>query len=131
MTATTATPATTSTGRVWFAADAAVAGANAAAYLLVGTQLADLLGGSADTYRWAGGFLVAFALGVAVYARSTMPAAAGWAIVVANVLWVIGSLEVAATGALGLDGPGRGWVLAQAVVVGVFAVLQGRSLRRR
>lgn len=132
MTATTATPATiASTGRLWFAADAVVTGVNAVVYLLAAGLLADLLGGSAETYRWVGAFLVAYTAAVAMYARSTMPVAAGWAIVVANVLWVVGSVEVAVTGAFDLDGPGRGWVVAQAVVVGGFAVLQGRALRQR
>lgn len=129
---TIATPhSIASSRRLWFAADAVVTGANGVAYLAAAPLLADLLGGDALTHRWIGGFLLAFAVAVAVYARSSMPVRAGWAIVVANVLWVVASVDVAITGALGLDDLGRGWAVAQALVVAAFAALQARALRTR
>ncbi len=131
-TATTISPTTrTARLRLFFAADAVVTGANALIYLAAAGPLADLLGGDAATYRLVGAFLTAYAVLVALYARSGLPSRPGWAIVVANLLWVVASVEVAVVGALGLDGLGRGWVLVQAAVVGAFAVLQARALRAR
>ncbi|WP_435769587.1 hypothetical protein [Nocardioides sp. SYSU DS0651] len=115
----------------WFAADAAITGVNAVAYLAAAGLLADLMGASAETYRWVGLFLAGYALAVGLYARSTMPVRLGWVIVVGNAVWVAASLEVAATGAFDLDALGRGWVVAQAVVVAALAVLQARALRAR
>lgn len=123
--------ATTSRPRFWFAADAVITGANALAYLVAAGPLADLLGGDAGTYRAVGVFLVAYAVAVGLYARSSMPPRLGWGIVVGNLVWVVASLEVALTGAFGLDTAGRIWVVAQAVVVADLALFQARALRAR
>lgn len=131
LTAPRTAPTTTSRPAFWFAADALITGANAMAYLVAAGPLADLLGGEASTYRGIGLFLAGYAVVVGLYARSTMPTRVGWAIVVGNLVWVVASLEVAITGALGLDGPGRAWVVAQALVVADLALLQARALRRR
>ncbi len=131
LTAPNATSATASRPRLWFAADAVITGANALAYLAAAGPLSDLLGGDAGTYRAVGVFLVAYALAVGLYARSSMPTRLGWGIVAGNLVWVVASLEVALTGAFGLDTAGRIWVVAQAVVVADLALLQARSLRRR
>lgn len=123
--------AATTTRRFWFAADAAITGANALAYLAAAGPLSDLLGGDVATYRGIGLFLVAYAVAVGLYARSSMPTRLGWAIVAGNLVWVVASLEVALTGAFGLETAGRIWVVAQAVVVADLALLQARALRRR
>lgn len=115
----------------WFAADAAITGVNALAYLVAAGPLADLLGGEPSTYRAVGVFLVAYATIVGLYARSAMSRRTGWAIVVGNLVWVLASLEVAATGAFGLDTAGRVWVVLQAVVVADLALMQARALRAR
>ncbi|WGX96964.1 hypothetical protein [Nocardioides sp. L-11A] len=117
--------------RFWFGADAVVTGTNGLVYLAAAGALVDLLGGDAGTWRAVGAFLLVYAAGVALYARSPRSARAGWAIVVANTLWVVASLDVAVTGALDLDPVGRGWVVAQAVVVASFVLLQARVLRAR
>lgn len=132
MTTTAPAPAvTTRAGRLWFATDAVVSAGNGLAYLAAAGPLADLLGGDATTYRWVGAFLVLYGAAVGLYARSSMPIRGGWAIVVGNAVWTVASLEVAVTDALDLDPAGRGWVVAQALVVAALAVLQGRSLRAR
>lgn len=123
----TATPAR----RTWFGLDAVVSAANGLAYLVAAGPLTDLLGGDATTFRWVGGFLVAYALAVGAYAAAPRAVAPGWAIVGANAVWVVASLEVALTGALELDAAGRGWVVAQALVVGALAAIQASVLRRR
>lgn len=126
-----ASSATTSRPRLWFAADAVITAVNAIAYLAAAGPLADLLGGDAGTYRAVGVFLAVYALAVGLYARSSMPVRLGWGIVVGNLVWVVASLEVALTGAFDLDGAGRAWVVAQAVVVADLALLQARALRGR
>ncbi|HVK29809.1 MAG TPA: hypothetical protein VM575_15835 [Nocardioides sp.] len=131
LTAPHASSATTRRPRLWFAADAVITGVNALAYLVAAGPLADLLGGDAGTYRGLGLFLVAYAVVVGLYARSSMPTRLGWGIVVGNLVWVVASLEVALTGAFDLDTAGRAWVVAQAVVVADLALLQARALRRR
>lgn len=131
LTAPHADSATTSRPRLWFAADAVITGVNALAYLVAAGPLADLLGGDAGTYRGIGLFLLAYAVAVGLYARSSMPARPGWAIIAGNLVWVVASLEVAVTGAFGLETAGRAWVVAQALVVADLALLQARALRRR
>lgn len=119
----------TATRRFWFTADALVTGTNAVVYLAAAGPLADLLGGDATAWRGIGAFLLAYAVCVGLYARSPRSTPLGWAIVAVNALWVVGSLEVALTGALDLDPLGRVWTVAQAGVVAGFAVFQSRVLR--
>jgi hypothetical protein len=126
-----ARPADLAPRRLWFGADAVVTGANGLVYLAAAGPLADLLGGEPGLWRGIGAFLLAYAAGVALYARSPRSARVGWTIVVTNALWVVASLDVALTGVLDLDPLGRGWVVAQAVVVGCFVLLQARVLRAR
>jgi hypothetical protein len=131
---TSATPPATGpvgagAGRRWFALDALVTAANAAVYLLAAGLLTDLLGADVATYRWVGAFLLAYAALVGWYAAAGRATAAGWAVVVANEVWVVASLVVAVLGTFDLTAVGRAWVVAQAVVVGAFAVLQARALR--
>lgn len=128
---TDTTTAPGSRARLWFGADAVITGANALAYLAAAGPLSDLLGGDPSTYRAVGVFMVGYAVAVGLYARSSLSRRTGWAIVAGNAVWVLASLEVALVGALGLDGPGRVWVVLQAVVVADLALLQARSLRRR
>lgn len=116
--------------RRWFWADAAVTGLNALGYLGLAGVLAGTLGATADTYRLVGGALLLFT--VAVAAAAVDPdrrRRLAWSVVAVNGGWVVASLVVAAAGMGDLTGPGRGWVVAQAVVVGVLAGLQARSLR--
>lgn len=121
----------TTTGRVWFTADAVISAVNGLAYLVAAGPVADLLGGDATTYRWLGVFLLGYATVVGLYARSSLAPRMGWAIVVGNAVWVLASLEVAVTGMFDIDGPGRAWVVAQALVVADLALMQARSLRAR
>lgn len=130
-TAPLASATSTTTGRFWFAADSVISGVNGLAYLALAGPVADLLGGNAAAYRWVGVFMLAYATVVGLYARSAMSRRLGWAIVVGNAVWVIASIDVAAFAMLGLDGPGRVWILVQAVVVADLALFQARALRAR
>lgn len=131
ITAPRTAPAADRRARLWFGADAVVTGANALAYLVVAGPLADLFGADAGTLRALGLFMVGYAVAVALYARSPLSAGLGWTIVAGNAVWVVASLEIAATGAFDLDTAGRVWAVLQAVVVADLALLQARSLRAR
>ena len=109
--------------------DAAVTGANGAAYLLAAPLLADLLGLPAGWLRGVGAFLLLF--GVAVWAVAARPArTAVEAVVAANALWVAGSVAVVLAGLGSPTTIGAVWLVLQAAVVAAFAVLQAAGLRR-
>ena len=111
--------------------DAAVTGANGAAYLLAAPLLHDLLGVPSGTLRGLGAFLLLFAGGVAlVAARPVVSPVATEAVIGANALWAVGSVAVVLAGGFALTGVGTAWVLLQAAVVGGFAALQLAALRR-
>lgn len=79
----------------------------------------------------AGWFLIPYAGLVAWLAsRPAQPAPLVWAVVGVNVLWVIESLGVLALGWLAPNALGVAFVIAQAVVVGVFAELQIVGLKK-
>jgi hypothetical protein len=112
--------------------DAAVTGANGVAYLAGATVLDDVLGVSAGALRPIGAFLVGFAVVVAVVAtRRPIPGGAVRQLMAGNVLWVLASLAVAATGALDANGVGTAWTVLQAGTVAGFVALQRWALARR
>ena len=111
--------------------DAAVTGANGAAYVVAAGPLEDLLGLDAALLRGIGVFLLAFAAAVYVAAtRPTIPPAAVIAIVVANALWAIDSVVAAAAQWGSPTTAGTVWIALQAVVVAGFACLQLASRAR-
>ena len=109
--------------------DAAVTGANGLAYLVAAQPLGDLLGLEPALLRGVGGFLLAFALLVAVAMRRPAPRLVG-TIVALNALWAAESLVAAGLGWGSPTTAGSVWIVAQATVVGAFAVLQLTALRR-
>lgn len=113
----------------WFTLDAVVTGANALTYLLAAGLVFDLIGLTTETARWLGVGLLAFTAAVAIAAWRRGPRWLAWDVVAVNAVWVVASLVVAVSGALDLNGLGRVWTVAQAAVVGAFALLQARSLR--
>ena len=111
--------------------DAAVTGANGAAYLLAAPLLHDLLGVPSGALRGLGAFLLAYAGGVAlVAARPLVSPVATEAVIGANALWALGSVAVVLAGGFAFTGIGSAWVLLQAAVVAGFAALQLTALRR-
>jgi hypothetical protein len=111
--------------------DAAISGANGAAYLVAAQPLGDLLGMSPGLLRILGGVLVAFAAAVALTAaRADIRRPAVVAIIAVNLAWALASVAAACAG---WDSPataGTIWIVAQAVVVAGFADLQAWALRR-
>ena len=111
--------------------DAAVTGANGAAYLVAAGPLEDLLGLDAALLRGAGAFLVAFA--AAVWLTSTrvrVPRGAVVAIIAANALWAVDSVASAIAGWGSPTTAGTVWIVLQAITVAGFAELQVAGLRR-
>lgn len=118
--------------RVWLAVDAMVTGLNAVAYVAAAGPIGELLGAEPEVLRGVGLFLLGFTGLLVLAARHPAPEGTPVrAIVVANAIWAVASVAVATAGLLDLDVVGRAWVLAQAVVVGAFAVIQGRTGWRR
>ena len=112
--------------------DAAVTGANGAAYLVAGGPLGDLLGLPSTWLRGAGAFLLLFtALVWLVASRPVPPRAAVTAIVAVNAVWAVDSVAMAIAGWGGPSTLGTVWIVLQAGVVGGFAALQWRGLRTR
>lgn len=134
MTTNTTTPSTHARTASWLrpavAVDATVSGVNGLAYLAASSYLADLLGPSATVLRWLGVVLVVWAVALAVVAtRDPMPRGVVREIGYLNLVWVAGSVAVAA-GLLSLTGVGLAWCLHQAAVVTAFAVVQLAGTRR-
>ena len=112
-------------------ADAVASGATGLLMIAGAGLLEGLLGLPTALMREAGLVLVPYVAFVAwVGTRETISRPAVQAIIAMNVLWVVGSAVVL----LGFVAPtilGYAFVIAQAVVVGVFAELQFIGLRRQ
>ena len=118
--------------------DAAASGAMGvllllAAGLVIGDQrpFALLLGTPTALLVPVGLFLVAFAAFVwVVGTRSRINSTAAWAVLAANVLWVLASVVLLVDGWFPLTTLGVAFVLVQAAAVALFAGLQFLGLRR-
>jgi hypothetical protein len=73
---------------------------------------------------WAG--LVGFA-----FSRSELTRGFVWTLIIGNALWTLGSLALLVSGYVSPTWLGYAFVIAQAVVVGVFAELQYVGLTKR
>jgi hypothetical protein len=113
------------------ALDALVTGLNGIAYLALSPILSDVLGIDAARLLAVGAFLTAFAL-VVLLVRRSLPAGARAvpALIATNVAWVVASVAVAITGWGDPTPVGTAWILLQAAVVAVFALLQWSALRQ-
>ena len=93
--------------------------------------LTGLLGLPVALMRDAGLLLVPYVALVAfVGTRETISRPAVQAIIALNVLWVAGSIGLLVSGWVAPTALGYAFVIAQAIVVGVFAELQFIGLRR-
>lgn len=113
------------------AADAIVSGA-AGALLLFGAGAVGTLTDLQPDILFAGGIvLVPFvALVTWLALQHTPPRAAVWAVIAMNALWVAASAGLLLSGIERPNMLGYGFVIAQAVAVGVFAELQYIGLKR-
>ena len=111
--------------------DAVVTGANGVAYLLGAGLVGPLLGLPTGLLVPVGIFLLAFAITVwFVGSKAEINTKAAWGLALMNLVWVVDSLVVAFSGWFPLTGWGVLWIVAQAVVVDAFAVLQIIGLRK-
>lgn len=112
-------------------ADAAASGASGLLVLLGAAALEPLLGLDAAFLRGVGAFCVAYG-GLILWLglRPALPPAAVIGVIVANAGWVVASLAAIAGGLLLPTAAGVGFIIAQAVAVGVLADLQFLGLRR-
>lgn len=101
--------------------------------LLGGTGiLLNLLNLPASLITYAGVFCVAWAAVVGfASSRNELTRSFVWTITVANALWALGSIALLVSGAVSPTLLGYAFVVAQAIVVGVFAELQFIGLRRQ
>lgn len=112
-------------------ADAASCAASGALQLVAGQPLSDVTGLPLALLQWTGWFLLGYALLAAwMAARSPVPRRLIGLVVVGNLGWGVACVALLSLGGLGLSAWGVAWVLAQALVVVVFAELQWTGLRR-
>ena len=112
-------------------ADAVASGATGLMMIAGADLLTGLLGLPVALMREAGLLLVPFVALVA-YAgtRQNIPHGVVRAIIALNVLWVLASVGLLVSGFVAPTVLGYAFVIAQAIVVGVFAELQLIGLRR-
>ena len=112
-------------------ADAVASGATGLMMIAGAGLLEGLLGLPVALMREAGLVLVPYVAFVAlVGTRETISRPAVQAIIALNVLWVAGSVGLLMSGCVAPTVLGYAFVIAQAIVVGVFAELQFIGLRR-
>ena len=112
-------------------ADAATSGAAGLLMTLGSGPLENLLGVPAAALRYAGLSLLPFAAFVAYLAtRESPPRSAVWAVIVLNALWAVDSILLLLVGWVGPTTFGYTFIIAQALVVALFAEVQYISLRR-
>jgi hypothetical protein len=111
--------------------DAGASGTMGIALLLAAGPAAHVLGLPVGLLRWVGVILVPFAAVLAwVATRARMPQHVVRTIVVANALWVLGSVLLLASGSVAPTRLGELFVLLQAVAVAGFAYLEYNGLGR-
>ena len=126
-----ATTARTDLLRLALAADAAVTGANAVAYLAGAFVIDSLLGVPAEALLVLGAFLALYgALVLRLATRQAISRAGTVAVIGANVAWAAASLLVLGLDTFTPDAAGQVWIAVQAVAVAGFAALQWIGLRR-
>ena len=112
-------------------ADAIISGAMALLLAVGAPFLAALLHLPEALLRESGLCLIVYTALVGwLGSRAAMPAAAVWAVILANAAWVLGSVALLVSGTVSPNWLGDAFVVLQAIVVGVFAELQYIGLRR-
>ena len=110
--------------------DAVASGATGALMLLAAGPVSDLTHLPPGLLRGAGAVLLPYAAFVAWLGLRAAPARAlVLAVVAINALWVVESVGILALGWVASNMLGAAFVLAQALVVAIFAGLQGAALR--
>ncbi len=112
-------------------ADAIFSGVAAVALTLGAGALSPLLNLPESLLRETGLFLIAYTMLVGwLAARSSVPRALVWFVIVGNAAWTLGSMALLFSGAVSPNLLGQVFVVAQAIATGVFAELQFIGLRK-
>ncbi len=112
-------------------ADATTSGAFGLLMLLAAGPLSHMLGLPELLLRSAGAVLIPFvALLAWLGLREQMHRALVWAVILGNILWAADSLLLLVSGWVSPSGAGYAFVIAQALVVLMYAELQILGLRR-
>jgi hypothetical protein len=112
-------------------ADAIVSGATGLLQTLAPSVLAPLLNLPGALLLETGLFLVVYAGLVGwMSQRERLPATLVWLVIIGNAAWMVGSLALIGLGPLSPSWLGIGFILMQAVAVGLFAELQFIGLRK-
>jgi hypothetical protein len=112
-------------------ADAVTSAACALLLLVAAGPLERILGLPPALMRGAGLVLLPYvAILAAMALRDSLPRAAVWAVIAANALWAIESALLLVSGWVEPTRAGVAFVIAQAVVVAMYAELQFMGLRR-
>jgi hypothetical protein len=113
------------------ALDALSSGGMGLAMATAAPFMASLTNLPADVLREAGFVLLPFAAFVAYLASRAQPPRAGvWIVIALNAIWVVDSIVLLFTGWVEPNALGYAFVIAQAVVVGLFAELEYVGLKR-
>ncbi|WP_436764421.1 hypothetical protein [Streptosporangium sp. V21-05] len=129
MSTTTTRPTPPLTRVLW--ADTLLTGGFALALAVAATPLAGLLALPEPLVRWAGIGLLPVVAFIAYLATRPVPPRGGvWALIALNALWAVDSVFLLFTGWVDPNPLGVAFVLAQGLLVGVFAELQYLGLRR-
>ena len=113
-------------------ADAVVSGATGLLMFGGAGFLASLLHLPEPLLRYAGLLLLPYGALVAwVATRTKLQRPVVWAVIVANALWAADSIVLLLSGWIAPNALGYAFVVAQAVVVAVFAEIQYSGLRRQ
>lgn len=112
-------------------ADAVVSGVTGVLLATGAGILADVLALPEPLLRYAGLFMVSYAMFVVAVAMRTLPwPTAVWTVIIGNGLWVLGSIALLLSGWVAPNMLGYGFVLGQALVVAFLAELQFLAQRR-
>ena len=111
--------------------DAVTSGGFAIALIAAAEPLSDLLGLPVALLRWVGVAIMPFVLMVGwAGLRGAAPAGIVRVIVIANAAWVVASVGLLLSGWVTPTALGTAFVVAQAILVGLYAELQFIGLRR-
>jgi hypothetical protein len=110
--------------------DVIASGATGLLMIAAAGVLESFLGLPSTFTREAGLILVPYVAFVAFVAISAeISRAAVWVIIAANAVWTIGSFGLLVSGVVAPTAPGYAFVIAQALVVAILAMLQYSGLR--
>lgn len=112
-------------------ADAAISGATGLIMTVFADALSEPLGVPVALMRYAGVSLLPFAaLLVYLATRENLSSAVVWAVIVANALWAVDSILIILIGWVEPTVLGHAFIIAQALVVALFAEAQYIGLKK-